>query len=44
MHDKMNDEESIDNVVNSINEYFDIDSLNIEDLNKKLCECNLDNE
>lgn len=44
MHDKMNDEETLDNVVNSINEYFDIDSLNIEDLNKKLSECNLDNE
>ena len=44
MHDKMNDEESIDNVVNSINEYFDIDSLNIDDLNKKLSECNFDNE
>ncbi len=44
MHDKMNDEESIDNVVNSINEYFDIDSLNIDDLNKKLSECNLDDD
>ena len=44
MHDKMNDEETLDNVANNINEYFDIDSLNIEDLNKKLSECNLDNE
>ena len=44
MHDKLNDEESVDNVINSINEYFDIDSLNIEDLNKKMSECNLDND
>lgn len=44
MHDKMNDEESVDNIVNSINEYFDIDSLNIDDLNKKLSECNLDDD
>ena len=44
MYDKMNDEDTIDNVVNNINEYFDIDSLNIDDLNKKLSECNLDDD
>ena len=44
MHDKMNDEETIDSLVNNLNEYFNIDSLNIDDLSKTISECNLDNK
>lgn len=43
MHDKMNDEETLDNLVNDLNEYFNLDSLNIDDLSKTINECNLDN-
>ena len=42
MHDKMNDEESRDNLVDEINEYFNLDSLKIDDLSKRISECNLD--
>lgn len=42
MHDKMNDEETKENLVNDLNKYFNIDLLNIEDLNKTLNDCNLD--
>ena len=44
MHDKMNNEESVDNLVKNLNEYFDLSSLNIDDLSKQISECNLDNE
>lgn len=44
MHDKMNNEETLDNLVDNLNEYFDLDALNIEDLSKKISECNLYNE
>lgn len=43
MHDKMNDEETKENLVNDLNEYFNLDSLNIEDLDKTISDCNLDN-
>lgn len=43
MHDKMNDEETKNKVVEDINEYFDLSSLNIDDLSKTLNECHLDN-
>lgn len=35
MHDKMNDEDTRNQVNNDINEYFDLDSLNIEDLEQE---------
>lgn len=44
MHDKMKDEESRDNLIDEINEYFNLDSLNINDLSKSISECNLDKE
>ena len=44
MHDKMKDEESRDNLIDEINEYFNLDSLNIDDLSKRISECNLDKE
>lgn len=44
MHDKMNDKESVDNLLESLNEYFDLTSLNIDDLSKQINECNFDNE
>lgn len=44
MHDKMNNEESVDNLVNNLNDYFNLDSLNIDDLSKRISECNLDEE
>ena len=40
----MNNEETLDNLVDNLNEYFDLDALNIEDLSKKISECNLDHE
>ncbi len=43
MHDKMNDEETKESLVNDLNEYFNLDSLNIEDLDKTISDCNLDN-
>lgn len=42
MHDKMNNEESLEEVVNNINEYFNIEALNIDDLSKSINECNVD--
>lgn len=42
MHDKMNNEDSVEEVVNDINEYFNIDALNIGDLSKNISECNVD--
>lgn len=42
MHDKMNNEESVEELVNNINEYFNIDALNIDDLSKNISECNVD--
>lgn len=42
MHDKMNNEESVEEVINEIDEYFNLDSLNLDDLNKSISECNLD--
>lgn len=42
MHDKMNNEESVDNLVNNLSEYFNLDSLEIDDLDKTIAECNLD--
>ena len=42
MHDKMNNEESVEEVINEIYEYFNLDSLNLDDLNKSISECNLD--
>jgi len=44
MHDKMNNEETLENLVDNLNDYFDLDSLNIEDLSKCISECNLDSE
>lgn len=44
MHDKMNDEESVETLVNNINEYFNLDSLNLDDLDKTISECNVDND
>ena len=31
MHDKMNNEESLSNLVNNLNDYFNLDSLDIDD-------------
>ena len=42
MHDKMKTQESLDEVVNDINEYFNLESLNIDDLSKNISECNVD--
>ncbi|MBQ9318012.1 MAG: hypothetical protein IJR82_00030 [Bacilli bacterium] len=43
MHDKINDEETKNKVAEDINEFFDLSSLNIDDLSKTISECNLDN-
>lgn len=43
MHDKMNDEKSKEELINNLNDYFDISSLNIDDLTKTISDCNLDN-
>lgn len=42
MHDKMNNEESKEEVISKIDEYFDLDNLDIEDLSKSISECNVD--
>lgn len=44
MHDKMNNEESVEELVNNLNDYFNLDALNIDDLSKSISECNLDND
>ena len=44
MHDKMKNEESVDNLIDNLNEYFDLNSLNIDDLSKKISECNFDDD
>ena len=44
MHDKTNDEETKRQVNNDINEYFDLTSLNLEDLEKEIEERIIDDE
>lgn len=36
MHDTTRDEDSKDNVINNINEYFDLDNLELSDLDEKM--------
>ena len=38
MHDKMNNEESVDNLVDNLSEYFDLSSLGIDELDKNISE------
>jgi len=35
MHDKMNNEESVDNLVDNLSEYFDLSSIGLDDLDKE---------
>lgn len=44
MHDKMNNEESIDNLVNNLNDYFDLSSLDIDDLSTSVSDSNFDDD
>lgn len=44
MHDKTNDEETKKQVNNDINEYFDLESIGLEDLDKKVSELPLEKE
>lgn len=44
MHDKTNDEETKKQVNNDINEYFDLSSLNLTDLDKKISEIHFEEE
>lgn len=42
MHDKMNNEEEKEKLIDNLNEYFDLTSLNIDDLTKTISDCNLE--
>ncbi len=44
MHDKTNDEATKNQVNNDINEYFDLENIGLEDLDKKISEIRLDKE
>ncbi len=44
MHDKTNDEETKKQVNNDINQYFNLDTIGLEDLDKKISEIKLDNK
>lgn len=44
MHDKTKDEETRNQVNNDINEYFNLDSLGLEDLNKQISEIPMNQE
>lgn len=44
MHDKTKDEETRSQVNNDINEYFNLDSLGLEDLNKQISEIPMNQE
>lgn len=43
MHDKTNDEETKKQVNSDINEYFNLESIGLEDLNKKVSEIRIEN-
>ena len=42
MHDIMNNEEEKEKLIDNLNEYFDLTSLNIDDLTKTISDCNLE--
>ncbi len=44
MHDKIKDEETKSQVNEDINEYFNLDSLGLEDLNKQISEISMNQE
>lgn len=44
MHDKTKDEETKNQVNNDINEYFNLESIGLVDLDKKVSEIRLDKE
>lgn len=44
MHDKTNDEETKNQINNDINEYFDLSSLDLDDINQPISEIQLDKE
>ena len=44
MHDKTKDEETKSHVNEDINEYFNLDSLGLEDLNKQISEISMNQE
>jgi hypothetical protein len=44
MHDKTNDEDTKRQFKEDINTYFDLSSLELEDLDKKISELNFDEE
>lgn len=44
MHDNTKDEETRSQVNNDINEYFNLDSLGLEDLNKQISEIPMNQE